>query len=381
MFAASPMMPHFLFLACFMNVCYQNVSLGMLLVHLALVLWFGPHAILYLAFLLLLVCLINAKYRCFRLSLLLVTLASLLGCSVAGVFHLVLHPRLLGSLLVALYLTRILFFCIASKVDPCFCTHTDTRARLSQVNKTQQRRAQKRQAKRRRMLVLSCGGHFVLWFERFLQGFLFIMNVCLPLLTLLVTGRVLCHVLSLAGLFLIAVDKSLQFLASLLHVACWISCVLFYFKLLHCLNAGEFLTGALDSVTMLLQHPLQAYSPCVLIALSMPFTPASMLVLGLTFAHIHAPSVLLCRSMSSLLILYQLWRIVPVPTVLVMACLGWLFGLVLSELSATATDDTVLNLQRQNLATTNKGNTSETAEVSGGFAFSETCAGVYKRTL
>ena len=253
-----------------------------------------------LASLLLLCTIAKCRRKSGRLQMLIMTHFTWLVPIFSGISCLVLWPSLCISLVFSFWLLRSVTFRLASKIEDMSTrlahvpgTRTATRRVPDRSSETKrlERKAQKKASKRKRSLVFFFGSSFLWWFESLLSLWLLIIQLFVPLMCVLVPGKLLgtfacalnvtLHILALslklAVPFLLAIPSALNLVVSFLHCLCWISCFHFYLKLLHILHCCGLLPDGLRPLLRFLCRPQHlfplylrelSFCKCMLLAFS-----------------------------------------------------------------------------------------------------------------
>ena len=146
----------------------------------------------------------------------------------------------------------------------------------------QLRKAQKKAARRKRALIFVFGSSFLRCFESLLRLWMLIVQFFVPLMCVLVTGKLLgtlaftlnvtLHLLApivkLVMSFVLAIPCALNLVASILQCLCWLCCFHFYIKLLHIFHCCGLLPDGLRPLLSFLCVLPRMYYPVFLVALS-----------------------------------------------------------------------------------------------------------------
>ena len=236
----------------------------------------------------------NGRIRSFRLHMLLVTSGILLGPAFSGILCLVRWPSLFIALGFACWLLRFVVVRLTSTVEYLTDTKTSTShvARATSASKKLERRAQKKAAKQRRSLIFAFGSSFLRWFERMLCLWLLTIQLFLPLVFVLLTGKLLgtfvfvlkvtLHLLApclgVVISFVVAIPSTLSLVASILHSLCWICCLHIYLKFFQILHICDMLPHCLRPLLNVLCILPDMYCPMIAVVLST--TPTIVSAMG-----------------------------------------------------------------------------------------------------
>ena len=156
------------------------------------------------------------------------------------------------SLIFACWLLRCVVMFLCSRIEHVLGAVTSIGhvAKVSSEAKRTARRTRKLAAKKKRALIFAFGSSFLRWFERMLCLWLLTIQLFLPLVFVLLTGKLLGTFVSVLKVtlhllapclgvvisFVVAIPSTLSLMASILHSLCWICCVHFYLKLFQILH-------------------------------------------------------------------------------------------------------------------------------------------------